>query len=430
VDGEPSTAGATGAADEDILSGSAERAARAWHTLGLRLRGVTPSLLARILLVAFGLFGVLWIIWISWAALLPFQIGIALAYILLPLVNRLDQWMPRWLAILLVFAVGGVVVVSLFVLVLAQVIDQTGAFINAMPTSDELGRSVEGLQRALDESPPEVQRTVNDVSGDVVTSVRSHLGDIVGSVANTISNVFTSLISTFTFLLGFMAIPFWLFITLKDQPHGKVAIDHFLPGWLRQDFWAVVRIADRSFSSYIRGQLFLGLLIGVLSYVGLTMIEVLGIGNVRFKLVLAVIAGFTEMIPLLGPVLGGIPAVLFGLFDSWQTGLAVFVVYFCIQQIESNLLAPRVVGNSVNIHPIILMPLLIILSRFGPLWIILAAPLAAVVRDLFRYAYGRLDDPPRPAGLLPGERMVVTPDGAAPDMQDPSEAMPPASGHR
>lgn len=325
MDGDPSTAGAPHAAGEDILTGSAERAARAWHLVGLRLRGITPSLLARILLVAFGLFGVLWI---SWTDLLPFQVGFALAYILVSLVNRLGQRMPRWLVILAVLAVGGLVMITLHVLVVAQVTDQTGAFINAMPTSDELGRSLQGLQRVLNESPPEVQRTVNDVSGDVVTSVRSHLGGVVGSVANTISNVFSSMISTFTFLLGFMAIPFWLFITPKDQLHGKVAIDRYLPSWLRRDFWATVRIADRSFSSYIRGQLFLGLLVGVLSYLGLTLIEVLGIGTVRIKLDLAVIAGFTEMIPLLGPMLGGIPAVVFGLFDSWQTGLAVFVVCF------------------------------------------------------------------------------------------------------
>lgn len=76
------------------------------------------------------------------------------------------------------------------------------------------------------------------------------------------------------------------------------------------------------------------------------------------------------------------------------------------------------------------MPLLIILSQFGPLWIILAAPLAAVVRDLFRYAYSRLDDPPRPAGFLPGERMIATPDSINLDSSDLAEAIPPISGQR
>ncbi|MGH2584645.1 MAG: AI-2E family transporter [Dehalococcoidia bacterium] len=409
MDGEQS-ADASGTTAEGPRTAAAERADRAWQMLSLHIRSVTPSMLARFLLVMAALTGLLWILWTSWSVLLPFQVGAALAYLLLPLVNVLDRWIPRWAAILAVFTVGLLVGATLLILVLVQVVDQVGAFAEALPTTDQLSSSMTGLQRIVDESPPEVQEAIDAVGADVVNSAREHLADIVQRVVSTITGVFSSLIATFTFLLGFLAIPFWLYILLMDQRRGKQAIDGLLPAWLRADFWAVIRITDRALSGYIRGQLFLGLLVGVLSYAGLTLIEVLGIGNVRFKLVLAVIAGFTEMIPLLGPVLGGIPAVLFGLLDSWQTGLAVFILYFGIQQIESNLLAPRVIGRSVGIHPIVLMPLMIVLSQFGPLWIILAAPLAAVVRDLFRYVYGRLDDPPLPAGLLPGETVAVVAD--------------------
>jgi hypothetical protein len=60
-------------------------------------------------------------------------------------------------------------------------------------------------------------------------------------------------------------------------------------------------------------------------------------------------------------------------------------------------------GKQLNIHPAILMPLMIMLGQFGLIWVILAGPIAAVVRDLFLYCYGRFDDPPRPAGALPGD---------------------------
>jgi predicted PurR-regulated permease PerM len=119
-------------------------------------------------------------------------------------------------------------------------------------------------------------------------------------------------------------------------------------------------------------------------------------------LLLAIIAGTTELIPIIGPVIGAIPAITLGFFDSVTTGVAVTILYVAIQQLENNFLVPRIVGESVGIHPAILMVLLVVLGQaFGLIGIILSAPLAAVVRDTFIYVNGRLSDPPRPAGLLP-----------------------------
>src|SRR3712207_2382362 len=97
---------------------SAQRGRRAWQRLGLRLRSVTPSMLMRFLLVLGALAFIGYIIWMAWDVLLPFQVGAVLAYLLLPLVNRLDRRMPRPLAILLVFGVG----LAVFVLALAYLL--------------------------------------------------------------------------------------------------------------------------------------------------------------------------------------------------------------------------------------------------------------------------------------------------------------------
>jgi hypothetical protein len=160
------------------------------------------------------------------------------------------------------------------------------------------------------------------------------------------------------------------------------------------------------FSSYIRGQIVLGLLVGAAAWVGLTILDLAGF-NVRYAILLAVIAGVTELIPIIGPVIGAIPAIAMGFFDSPTTALAVAILYALIQQLENNFLVPRIVGESVGIHPAILMIVLILFSQFGLLGIILSAPLAAVGRDIFRYVYGRLSDPPRPAGLLTDEPPVI-----------------------
>ncbi len=125
--------------------------------------------------------------------------------------------------------------------------------------------------------------------------------------------------------------------------------------------------------------------------------------GIHATVILGIFAGLTEFIPYLGPILGAIPAVIMGLFASWQTALAIVILYVVIQQIENTFLVPKISGDSLNIHPAILVVVLVALSQFGLIWIILAGPLAAMLRDLFLYIYGRFDDPPRPAGVLPGE---------------------------
>jgi predicted PurR-regulated permease PerM len=150
--------------------------------------------------------------------------------------------------------------------------------------------------------------------------------------------------------------------------------------------------------------------------------------NVDFILLLAITAGLTEFIPYIGPLLGAIPAVLVGLTDSPTTALAVAVLYFVIQQLENQFLVPRIVGDSLNVHPaILMMTLLIGASLLGILGVILSAPLTAIGRDVFLYLYNRLKDPP-PRVLaasptdLPGISHVSE---AAPLVAPPTDALPP-----
>jgi predicted PurR-regulated permease PerM len=208
-------------------------------------------------------------------------------------------------------------------------------------------------------------------------------------------------VGAFSFIIGLFVVPVWLFFVLRDVEDGRSAFERALPMSVRADVIAMLRIADRVFQSFVRGQLVLGLIVGIMSYVGLTGLQMAGVEGIRFTVLLAVFAGVTEFIPYLGPILGAAPAVAVGFSHSIQTGLFVLLLYFIIQQLENAFLVPYIVGQALDIHPGILIVLMIILSQFGIFWIILAAPLAAITRDLYVYVIGRLSDPPRPAGLLP-----------------------------
>ncbi len=384
----------------DRLQAAAQRGRRAWQRLGLRLRSVTPSMLARFVLVAGALVLIGRIIWMAWDVLLPFQVGAVLAYLLLPLVNRLDRRMPRPLAILLVFGVGLVVFVLALGYLLPILVEQIRTVLGIVPSPAQIARLLDRISEVLETLPPEAQTFVRNGIARVVTSVRDNLFAYAQGLLTVLVNSALGLINTLGFVLGFLVVPFWLFYVLKDEHRGRQAFERLLPPWMRDDVVAVLRIIDRVFSNYVRGQVILGLMVGGSAFLGLNALSLLGVEGIHSTLLLGIFAAITELIPTIGPIIGAVPAVIMGLFTSWEATIAIVLLYVLIQQIENAVLVPRVTGKTLDIHPAILMIVLVALSQFGILWAILAAPLSALARDLFRYVYGRFADPPRPAGEL------------------------------
>jgi predicted PurR-regulated permease PerM len=220
-----------------------------------------------------------------------------------------------------------------------------------------------------------------------------------------------NVLNTLTFLIGFLIIPIWLFYVLNDRSQAAALVDRLLPPRARPDFWNIWGLADEVFSDYIRGQLLLGLAVGTMVGIGLLSLRLLKI-EVPYILLLAIIAGITELIPIIGPIIGAIPGVLIGFFGGEggvQAGVAVLILYIAVQQLENNLLVPRIIGESVGVHPAILTVILIAMGQvFGLLGVVLAAPLTAIARDLFVYVYRRL------GGLSPAAaRHTISAEGPA-----------------
>jgi predicted PurR-regulated permease PerM len=163
--------------------------------------------------------------------------------------------------------------------------------------------------------------------------------------------------------------------------------------------------------------------------VGLLALSLVGLSGVQYKLLLAVFAGLTVLIPYVGFVIAVLAAFGVGALTSWQTALAMAIVVFVVKQIVDTMIYPVVVGRSVHLHEAIVLIVLVVLSEFGLIWVILAPPVAAVARDLFVYAYGRLDEPPRPAGVLPGEPLP-TAEALPPGADAPQPAAEPPVEYR
>lgn len=353
----------------------------------------------RYALVAVALFVVGWILWVSSAALTPFIFGLVLAYLMMPLVRRLDQWLPRWASILIVYAGGFFVVGAGLSLIVPPAATQIREVVERAPEFYASGRAQvdRGIAYFNRNVPPEVRDQVNQQVNQVQETVQANASRYAQSVGEVLFNSVLRIFQTLTFLLGFLIIPFFLYYVLADADRIPVFFNSILHPRIRADWWNVLRIIDSVFGKFIRGQLILGAIIGACSFIGLQILGLFGF-NVPFTVLLAIVAAIGEMIPVIGPIITAIPAILVGFTDGWQTGLAVTVLYVIIQQVENQVLVPRVTGNALRLHAAVLLAVLVVASQLGGLLlVILSAPLTAIGRDVFIYFHQRLSEPPVPA---------------------------------
>src|SRR5262245_39598952 len=368
--------------------------------------------LARWLLIGLALYVVGWLLFSALPSLTPFIIGLVLAYLLLPIVNRLGRRMPRWLAILTVYA-GGVVLITLSIAYIAPIVaDQIERLVNNF--DGFVGRlqamGQELLQEYQNSVPASIRGPIEDGVRNGLRSLQANITTYLQGIGSFILTQILRIVNTLTFLVGFLIIPIWLFYVLNDIQKGSASIDRVLHPRIRADFWNIWGIINRILSDYIRGQLLLGLAVGAMVGVFLLVLALFGAGVGNYILLLAIIAGITELIPIIGPIIGAIPGVIIGFTVSPTTGLVVLLVYILVQQLENNFLVPRIIGESVGIHPAILTVVLIAMGQvFGLLAVILAAPISAIGRDLLVYSYLRLEGEAHTAALLAVERHPVSP---------------------
>jgi predicted PurR-regulated permease PerM len=384
------------------------------ETASVTMRELAPWLrrLGQWLLALLALYAVGWLLISAAPALTPFVIGLVLAYLLMPIVDRLARGMPRWLAILLVY-IGGIGLLSISIaFIIPPAIDQVQQLFASIPDADRLLKMWNDLlqdYRAL--VPDSVQRPVEQGIRNALQTAQANLAGYLQRVGAFLFSQVLNVLNTLTFLIGFLIIPIWLFYVLNDRSQAAALVDRLLPARARPDFWNIWGLADEVFSDYIRGQLLLGLAVGSMVGLGLLLLRLVNI-EVPYILLLAIVAGITELIPIIGPIIGAIPGVLIGFFGGEggvQAGVAVLILYIAVQQIENNFLVPRIIGESVGVHPAILTVVLIAMGQvFGLLGIVLAAPLTAIARDLFVYVYRRLD------GLSPAAaRHTISAEGPA-----------------
>jgi predicted PurR-regulated permease PerM len=192
------------------------------------------------------------------------------------------------------------------------------------------------------------------------------------------------------------------------------------PTW-RADTENVLAMLGRVGGRWVRGQLLLGASIFLATAIGLTILTLIGFTEFgQFTLVLALIAGVLEWVPIIGPIIAAIPAILIGLTISPVAAIAAAVLYTVIQQLENHILVPKVMGDAVDLHPAVMILALVVGGAlFGIGGVILAAPTVAAGRDLYRYGFHRF------AGQPPANALELATQGAGPGPAEPEGPPPP-----
>lgn len=352
----------------------------------LRRHRLSIFALAMIVLLA-------WLLWTARGALPAFFIGLALAFVLDPGVTRLQRLgVPRWGGVLAMYALVIALVWLVIAFALPPIAAQTREFLDHLP---ELESSIGNLERGIEDwyrslpLPPEL-RTMVDAS---IARGQEALATVVQSI---IGPTLGTLLRTATFVLGLVVIPVWLFFVLKDREAFPRAVAGALPPTWRPDGENLLGILARVGGRWVRGQLLLGGAVFLATAIGLTILTLIGFGEFgQFALVLALIAGILEWFPIIGPIIAAIPALLVALTVSPAAVVAIVIVYTGIQQLENNILVPKVMGDAVDLHPaVVILALVVGGALFGIGGAILAAPTVAAGRDLYRYGFHRLSGQP------------------------------------
>jgi predicted PurR-regulated permease PerM len=315
-------------------------------------------------------------------ALPLFVVGLLLAYLIDPGVTWLERRrMQRWLASLLVIlALSGLI--AAFVLIIAgSVISQGISLIGGAPTALEQVRAWFATLPLTPSIRDAVDRTFTDL-GTALGSI-----DLVGVV----SGVVGSLFGFVGVLLGGIGLPFYVFIVVNDRPALVRELQRRLPAPWRDDILTVLGIVVRQFGNYARSETVLMVLLGGITWLGLMLLSIVvdpRIGS--YALFLSIVAAFSELIPLFGPWIATIPAVVFGITLGPVPLVAIVILYVLISFIEGNVMVPAIEGRSFALRPAVVAPAIAIgLAVGGTFGAVLALPLASAARDVYLYVFRR-----------------------------------------
>jgi len=323
---------------------------------------------------------VLWFLYIERAILTPFVFAAIFAYIFNPVVNFLHEKLkvPRTVSVIVIYTLIITLIIAGGIAFSKRVVDESSGL---RVQVSSLTKSAKNQINAL---PDWIKPTLNDTLANVEKS-------------NNISypSVYSFFPQAFSRIIGFIIFLFAAFYFLKEGSSMFDKLLHFVPNTYKLEADILIKRINSILGSYLRGQIFLVIFVSIVLFLCLTII------GVKYSLILAIFSGFAEIVPIIGPIFAAAVVALiafmggnsnFG-WDPFQTAIVVIIVYTVVRQIQDYFVNPYIMGKITKLHPlIILFAVLAGEHTAGITGLLLAVPLAGIIKIIFEYSLDFIND--------------------------------------
>lgn len=310
----------------------------------------------------------------------PFFIAFAVAYLLDPLVDKLETWkLSRTTSVVallssffLITFVASLIFIPLFRVQVHNLAENLPDYLTAVkgwfqPFLEQVaGIDKEKIQEILQEGTQKLGELPVQLLGTATQWLWSSINSVVNAIL---------------VMVNIVIIPVAMFYLLRDFDDIVERVGNLVPPRFAEQTTDVAKEIDSVLSQFVRGQLMVATFMAVLYSLGLLLC------GTPMSLFIGMLAGYANLVPYLGLVLGFVPAVLltFLKFQTWQSLVGVVLVFGVVQALEGMVFTPRVVGDKVGLHPVVIMlAVLVGAELFGLLGVLLAVPVAAVLNVLAR----------------------------------------------
>ena len=343
----------------------------------------SPSVLIKIaiLVIGFYIFSQITSIY------LPIILAIIVAFVLNPIVNAVaaipfgtkQYHLPRGIAILLVFLLAGLLLALVTTFVLFPFINEFNKFVGDLP---RLMAKIQNLVILIQQ-----QANLAQIPDNFRQIIENGLGGATSYAVSLTRNAFNTVFAFATQVIELVIVPVLTYYFLKDWRSLKEGVVTLFPASMQLRTINIIEEMATVVSNYIRGQVVISVIIGLLVFCGMYFLKV------DYPLVLGLLATLTEAIPIIGPIIGSIPALLLASLVSPMLAIKVAAFYIIIHQIENNIIVPNIMGHTIDLHPALIIISLLIGGQFyGITGMILAVPVAALLKVLLRHLWYFDDD--------------------------------------
>ena len=289
-----------------------------------------------------------------------------------PWVDKMQRFkIPRAITVLFIYLMATVIITAVVILIIPPITEQVGTLVERFP--DYVDKVSSGYYVVKDFT---IQHGYLDKIKSAAGGLEDNINRAVEGVFSTVSGLFGGVISFFIVLV----ITFYMVV---EEDALKKIVWSLAPPDKQTYIMQLINRMQRQVGYWLRGQLILMFLVGFFTWIGLLFIMS------EYALVLGLIAGLTEFIPYLGPILGAVPAIFLALTINPFLALLVAILYLIIQQVEGNILVPKIMQRAVGLNPIVSIAVLMAGLKIagiigGLLSIPVATALSVMVKDWVR----------------------------------------------